>query len=64
MVPIFKNAREMSTAKNYCPVSLLSVLVKSLKNLQTIDFLTTWRDVAFFLIYIMALGLLNQLQIV
>ena len=32
MVPIFKNAREMSTAKNYCLVSLLSVLVKFLNN--------------------------------
>ena len=33
VVPIFKNVWERSTAKNYCPVSLLSVLVKSLKNL-------------------------------
>ena len=32
MVPIFKNIGEQSTAKNYCPVSLFSV-VKSLKNL-------------------------------
>ena len=32
VVPIFKNIVEQSTPKNYCPVSLLS-LVKSLKNL-------------------------------
>ena len=30
VVPIFKNVRERSTAKNYCPVSLLSVVSKSL----------------------------------
>ena len=33
MVPIFKNAGERSTAKNYCPVSLFLWLVESLKNL-------------------------------
>ena len=33
VVPVFKNIGERSTAKNYHPVSLLSVLVKSLKNL-------------------------------
>ena len=32
VVPVFKNVGERSTAKNYCPVSLLW-LVKSLKNL-------------------------------
>ena len=26
MVPVFKNVGESSTAKNYCPVSLLSVV--------------------------------------
>ena len=26
VVPVFKNVRERSTAKNYCPVSLLSVV--------------------------------------
>ena len=34
VVPVFKNVGERSTAKNYCPVSLLW-LVKSLKNLIT-----------------------------
>ena len=28
VVPIFKNIGEQSTAKNYCPVSLLSVVGK------------------------------------
>ena len=29
VVPVFKNVWEKSAAKNYCPVSLLSMLVKS-----------------------------------
>ena len=33
VVSVFKKVGERSTAKNYCPVSVLSVLVKSLKNL-------------------------------
>ena len=33
VVPIFKNVGERSTAKNYRPVSLLSVVSKVLKNL-------------------------------
>ena len=33
VVPVFKNVGERSTAKSCCPVSLLSVLVKSSKNL-------------------------------
>ena len=37
-------------------------LVKSLKNLFVIGLLITWRNVVFFLISSMALGLLNQLQ--
>ena len=28
VVPVFKNVGERSTAKNYCPVSLLSVISK------------------------------------
>ena len=32
VVPIFKNVGERSTVKNYCPVSLLLWLVKSLRN--------------------------------
>ena len=41
VVPVFKNVGERSKAKNYDPVSLLMWLVKSLKNLQIIDFLVT-----------------------
>ena len=33
VVPVFKNVGERSTAKNYCPVSLLSVVSKVLKYL-------------------------------
>ena len=33
MVPVFKNLRERSTAKNYGPVSLLSVVSKVLEKL-------------------------------
>ena len=38
-------------------------LVKSLKSLKIIGLLITWRDVAFFLISNIVLGLLDQLQI-
>ena len=34
MVPIFKNIGEQSTAKNYCPVSLLSVVGKVFEKLS------------------------------
>ena len=33
VVPVFKNVGERSTAKNYCPVSLLSVVSKVLEKL-------------------------------
>ena len=33
MFPVFKNVRERSTAKNYCPVSLLSVVNKVFEKL-------------------------------
>ena len=33
MVPVFQNVVEGSTTKNYCPVSLLSVLSKFLEKL-------------------------------
>ena len=34
MVPVFKNFGEKSTAKNYCPVSLLSVVTKVFEKLE------------------------------
>ena len=33
VVPVFKNVGERSTAKNYCPVSLLSVVSKVVEKL-------------------------------
>ena len=33
MVPVFKNAEERSTAKNYCPVSFLSAVSKVFQKL-------------------------------
>ena len=42
MVPVFKNVRERSTAKNYCPVSLFSVVSKvfeKLINNRIVDYL-------------------------
>ena len=33
VVPVFKNVGERSTAKNYCPVSLLSVVTKVFEKL-------------------------------
>ena len=42
MVPAFKNVGERSTAKNYCPVSFLSVVSKVFENLvnnRTVDHL-------------------------
>ena len=56
VVSIFKNIGEQSTAKNYCPVSLLSVVGKVFEKFSQ-------RNVAFFLISSMVLGLLDQLQI-
>ena len=54
--PVFKNVGERSTAKNYRPVSLLSVVSKvfeKLINNRIVDH--------FFLISSMVLGLLDQL---
>ena len=63
MVTVFKNVGERSTAKNYCPVSLLSVASKGFEKPVNNAIVITWSYVAFFLISIMVLGLLNQLQI-
>ena len=62
VVPVFKNVGERSTAKNYCPVSLLSVVSKAnekVVNNRTVDHL----EKCFFLISSMVLGLFDQLQI-
>ena len=62
VVPVFKNVGERSAAKNYCPVSLLSVVSKAFEKLvnnRIVDDLEKWD---LFLISSMVLGLLDQLQ--
>ena len=61
VVPVFKNVGESSTATALLVFFLW--LVKSLKNLYIIESLINLRNVAFFLMSSMALGLLDQLQI-
>ena len=63
VVPVFKNVGESSTAKNYRPVSLLSVVSKvfeKLVNNRTVDHIEKY---GFFLISRMVLVRLGQLQI-
>ena len=60
VVPLFKNVGEMSTAKNYHSVSLLRLVNKFCEK-HVIGFLMTWRNVVYFLVSSMVLGLLNQL---
>ena len=63
MVPVFKNIGKRSTAKNYRPVSLLSVVSKvfeELVNNRIVDYLEIS---GLFLIFSMVLSLLDQLQI-
>ena len=62
MVPLFKNVEERYTAKNDRPVSLLFLIGKVCKKL-IIGLLITWRNMPYFLISFMALGLPDQLQI-
>ena len=64
VVPIFKNVGERSSAKNYHPVSLFSMVSKvfeKLVNNRIVDQLG--KCGLFFLISKMVLGFLNQLQI-
>ena len=63
VVPVFKNVGERSAAKNYHPVSLLSVVGKIFEKLLINRIVDHLENVAFFLISSMVLGLLNQLQI-
>ena len=63
VVPLFKNVGEKSTAKNYCPVSLLSVVSKVFEKLVDNRILDHLEICGFFLISSMVLGLLDQLQI-
>ena len=61
--PVFKNVWESSIAKNYRPVSLLSVVSKIFEKLVNNRIVDHPKYVTFFLICSMILGLLDQLQI-
>ena len=62
MVPVIKNVGERSTAKNYHPVSLLSVVSKVFEKLLNNRIVDHLEKCGFFLISSMVLGLLDQLQ--
>ena len=57
VVPVFKNVGERSTAKNYCPVSLLSVVSKVFEKLVIVIIFKNF--IIFFLICSKVLGLLD-----
>ena len=63
MVRVFKNIGEKSTAKNYHPVSLLSVVSKVFEKLVNNRIFDQPEKCDLFLILHMVLGLLDQLQI-
>ena len=63
VVPVFKNVGGRSTAKNYCPVSLLCVVSKVFEKLVNNRIDDHLQKCGLFLISSMVLGLLDQLQI-
>ena len=63
VVPVFKNVGERSTAKNYHPVSLLSVVSKLFEKLVNNKIVDHLEKCGLFLISSMVLGLLDQLLI-
>ena len=63
VVTLFKNVGQRSTAKNYCPVSLFSVVSKVLEKLVNNKIVDHLGKCCLFLIPRMVLGLLDQLQI-
>ena len=63
VVPVFKNVGERSTAKNYRPVSLLSVVTKVFEKLVNNRLTHHLKKCDIFLISSIVLGLHNQLQI-
>ena len=63
MVRVFKNIGEKSTAKNYHPVSLLSVVSKVFEKLVNNRIFDQPEKCDLFLIFQVVLGLLDQLQI-
>ena len=63
MVPVFKDVGERSKAKNYSPVSLLSVVGEVFQKLvinRIVDYL---QKCGLFSNFQLVLGLLNQLQL-
>ena len=63
VVLVFRNVGERSTAKNYHPVSLLSVVSKVFEKLVNNKIVDHLEKSGLFLISSMVLGLLDQLQI-
>ena len=63
MFPVFKNVGERSATKNYCPVSLLSVVSKFFEKLVNNRIVDHLEKSALCLISSMVVGLLDQLQI-
>ena len=63
VVPVFKNVGERSTAKNYRPVSLLSVVSNVFEKLVNNRIVDHLKKLVFFLISSMILGLLDQVLI-
>ena len=63
MNPVYKNVGERSVAKNYCPVSLLSLVSKFFETLVNNRLIDHLQKCGLFLISIMALGVLDQLHI-
>ena len=62
VVSVFKNVGERSTAKNYRPVSLLSVVSKVFEKLVNNRIVDHLQKCGLFLIASVVLGLLDQLQ--
>ena len=61
VVPVFKNVGERSTAKSYCPISLLSVVSKVFGKLVNDIIFHNLDKCGLFVISSMVVGLLNQL---
>ena len=63
VVTVFKNVGEKSTAKKYCLVSLLSMIIKIFQKLVNNRLVNHLKKCNFFLIANLVSGFLNQLQI-
>ena len=63
VVPVFKNVGERSSAKNYHPVSLLSVVSKVFEKLVNNRIGDHLDKYGLFLIFSIILGYLDQLQV-